>query len=107
MIGRYVYLIGLLLAIVAGLIPAVAGYAFLPLILVILGLIVGFLNIAGKDVLTLLVSLLALALVGEATLNVIPAIATFLVAILQNIVIFAGAAALVVAIKAVIEVTRA
>lgn len=105
--GKYAYLLGLILAIVAGLIPAVAGYAHMALILVILGLVVGFLNIAEKNVATLLLSLLALTLVGNATLSVIPAVNIYLIAILQNIIFFAGAAAFVVAIKAVLTTTKA
>jgi hypothetical protein len=107
MVGKYAYIIGLLLAIVAGLVAAVAGYAYTPLILVILGLVVGFLNVADKNVTVLLLSLLALTLVGNATLNVIPAVNTYLIAMLGNIVLFAGAAAFVVAIKAVLATTKA
>lgn len=107
MVGRYAYLIGLILAIVAGLVGAVAGFAYTALILVILGLIVGFLNVAEKDIVPLLLGLLALALVGNATLNVIPAVNAYLIAVLQNIVLFAGAAAFVVAIKAVLMTTKA
>jgi hypothetical protein len=107
MIGRYAYIVGLLLAVVAGLVPAIAGYTYLALILVVLGLIVGFLNILEKNVVTLLLGLLALTIVGNATLSVIPAINIYLVAILQNIIIFAGAAAFVVAIKAVLTTTKA
>ena len=106
-IGKYAYIIGLLLAIVAGLVAAVAGYAYTPLILVVLGLIVGFMNVSEKNVLTLLIALLALALVGGATLSTIPVIGAFLIAILNNVVLFAGAAALVVALKAVLQVTKA
>jgi hypothetical protein len=107
MIGKYAYIIGLLLAIVAGLVAAVQAYAYTPLILVVLGLIVGFLNVADKNVVTLLLSLLALAMVGNATLNVIPAVNMYLIAILGNIVLFAGAAAFVIAIKAVLTTTKA
>lgn len=107
MIGKYAYIIGLLLAVVAGLVAAVAGYAYTPLILVVLGLVVGFLNVADKNVSVLLLSLLALAMVGNSTLDVIPAVNAFLVAILANIVAFAGAAAFVVAIKAVLASTKA
>jgi len=107
MIGRYAYILGLILAVIAGVVPAVAGYAYTGLILVILGLIVGFINIAGKDVMALLLGLLALTVVGNATLAVIPAVNMYLIAILQNIVFFAGAAAFVVAIKAVLTTTKA
>ena len=67
----------------------------------------GFLNISQKDTVPVLLGLLALALVGNTTLSVIPTINVYLVAILQNIIIFAGAAAFVVAIKAVLTKTKA
>jgi len=107
LVGKYAYLIGLLLAVVAGLVAVVAEYAYTPLVLVVLGLVVGYLNVTEKNTVLLLLSLLALAMVGNATLNVIPAISSYLVAILSNIVLFAGAAAFVVAIKAVLATTKA
>ena len=106
MVGKYAYVIGLLLAIVAGLVLAVQGYAYTPLILVVLGLVVGFVNVSEKNVLTLIVGLLGLALVGNMVLATIPTISGYLIAILDNIVLFAGAAALVVALKAVLQVTK-
>ena len=106
MVGKASFIVGLLLAVVAGVIPAVAGYAYTVLILVALGVIVGFLNIAERNVLKLLVAIIALIAVGSATVSVIPAIATYLGAILQNFVAFVGAAGFVVAIKAVLEVSN-
>lgn len=105
--GKYAYILGLILVVIAGLVPAVAGYAYMGLILVVLGLIVGFMNVAEKNVVTLLLSLLTLALVGNATLSFIPAVNIYLINILQNIVLFAGAAAFVVALKAVLSTTKA
>lgn len=107
MIGKYAFIIGLLLAIVAGVVPAIAGYAYLPLIIVLLGLIVGFLNIAEKNITTLLLGIVALSIVGATTVNVIPAISTNLQNILNTFVIFVGAAGFVVAIKAILQVSKA
>ena len=59
-----------------------------------------------KDVLKLLVAIIALLLVGGATIDVIPSLNTYLRAILENFVLFVGAAGLVVAIKAIIESTK-
>jgi hypothetical protein len=73
---------------------------------VILGLVVGFLNVAEKNVVKLLVAIIALLAVGTATVNVIPALDVYLVNILQNFVAFVGAAGLVVAVKAVVETTK-
>jgi len=105
-IGKWAFIIGLALAIIAGLIQGIYTIPSLALILVILGLIVGFLNITEKNTVKLLVAIIALMAVGSFTISVIPAITDYLAAILANIVIFAGAAGLVVAIKAIIEPTK-
>ena len=107
MVGKYSYLVGLVLAIIAGLIGAIASFAYTGLILVILGLIVGFLNVTEKDVVPLLLGLLTLIMVGNATLSVIPAVNTYLVAVLGYVILFAGAAAFVVSIKAILTTTKA
>ena len=106
MVGKVAFIVGLLLAIVAGIIPSVAGFAYTALILVILGLVVGFLNVAEKNVVKLLVAIVALGVVGAAALSVIPALDVYLVAILNNFLVFVGAAGLVVAVKAVVETTK-
>jgi hypothetical protein len=105
-IGKWAFIIGLALVIIAGLIEGIYTVPSLALILVILGLIVGFLNINEKDTIKLLLAVIALALTGSATAMVVPAIYTYLQSILENLLVFSGAAALVVAIKAIIEVTK-
>ncbi|MFA7707969.1 MAG: hypothetical protein WCX73_03395 [Candidatus Pacearchaeota archaeon] len=106
LIGRWAFIIGLVLAIIAGLIQDIYTIPSLTLILVILGVIIGFLNIEEKDTVKLLVAIIALMGVGGLTLSVIPTISSYLEAILTNIVIFASGAGLIVAIKAIIEVTK-
>lgn len=104
-LGKWAFLIGLALAIIAGVIPA-NTIPSLTLILVILGLIVGFLNIAKSDTVKLLVAIIALMAVGSFTISVIPAISGYLEAMLANIVVLAGAAGFVVAIKAIVETSK-
>jgi len=107
--GKWAFLIGLFGAIIAGLIielDILAKIPYLTLILVILGLIVGFLNITEKNVIKLLVAIIALISVGSITIAQIPAITTYLTAILQNIITFSAAVGLVVAIKAIYETSR-
>jgi hypothetical protein len=107
MIGKWAFIIGLALAILAALLVSVVTIPNLALILVILGLIVGFLNIAEKDTVKLLVAIIALTVIGAAAIAVIPAINTYLLDILTNIITLAGAAGLVVAVKAIYETGRA
>ena len=107
-IGKWAFLIGLIVVVVAGLIEEAGIYTVpqLTLILVVLGLIVGFLNITEKNVVKLLVAIIALISVGGAAVAAIPAINAYLAAILANIIAFAGAAGLVVAVKAIYEVGK-
>jgi hypothetical protein len=105
LVGKWAFIIGLALAIIAGIIPS--SIPNLALILIVLGLIVGFLNITEKDTVKLLVAIIALMAVGGITLAEIPVVQDYLVDILKNILIFASAAGLVVAIKAIYETGRA
>jgi len=108
-IGKWAFIIGLIIAILAGLLEVAGVYTIpqLALILVILGLIVGFLNIVEKDTVKLLVAIIALMAVGTAAVTTIPAINTYLDAMIQNIIALAGAAGLVVAVKAIYETGQA
>ena len=104
-VGKWAFLIGLIIAVLAGIVEAADIYIVpqLTLILVVLGLVVGFLNITEKNVIKLLVAIIALTSVGGAAVAAIPAINTYLLAMLANIIAFAGAAGLVVAVKAIYE----
>jgi hypothetical protein len=76
------------------------------LILVVLGLIVGFINIGVKETHDFLVAVIALLLAGTAGLGNLPAIGTYIGAILTNITTFVAPAAVIVALKAVWELAR-
>ena len=104
-VGKWAFIIGLALAIIAGIIPT--QIPNLALILILFGLVVGFLNIAEKDTVKLLVAIIALMAVGGITLAEIPMVQNYLVNILKNMLVFASAAGLVVAIKAIYETGRA
>ncbi len=106
-IGSWAFILGVLIAVVGG---AVGGYAvayapWITLVLVILGLVVGFLNISQKEANDFLIAAIALSLVGvganAAQLSTIPAIGSVVQAIVVNIAVFVAPAALVVALKAV------
>ena len=107
LIGKWAFLIGLIIAIIAGFIT---GYAALvALVLFVLGLIVGFLNIAEKDSTKFLVATIALLTGGIASLGAISmlgVVITYVNAIIGNFVAFVSAASLVVAIKAVFETSQ-
>ena len=97
-IGTWAFVIGLILAVIAGLIPTLQTQSVI-LALVVLGLIVGFLNVTEKETTEFLVATIALMLVGSA--GAIPVLGLMILSILSNIVAFVAPAALVVALKAI------
>ncbi len=115
-IGGYAFLLGVIIAVIAGLAAGMlsttqAGYV--ALVLVILGLIVGFLNIKDKQITNFLVAAIALMVLGIATgdvatggLAVIDKLyaGKFLVSIVANIAVFVAPAALIVALKEVYNI---
>ncbi|MFH1391059.1 MAG: hypothetical protein ABIH20_01980 [Candidatus Diapherotrites archaeon] len=109
-LGSYAFLVGAAIAIIVGLLVAGgqqsllgAAAAYVPLVLVILGAIVGFLNVKDKHVNEFLISAIALIVLSATAggLAEIPAIGIYLAAIVQNIAIFVAPAALIVALKAI------
>ncbi len=106
-LGNWAFILGVLIAIVAGLAAgAVSAYAgWVALALVVLGLIVGFLNIGSKEINDFLIAAIALSMLAmsAAGLGYIPYIGSYLVAMVQNIAAFVAPAALVVALKAIYE----
>ena len=107
LIGKWAFLVGLLVAVIASFIT---GYATtVALVLFILGLIVGFLNISEKDSNKFLLATIALLTGGIASMSAIVMfgiVSTYLNAIIGNFVAFVSAAALVVAIKAILETSK-
>jgi len=105
-VGHYSFVVGILIAIVAGLFPkAISSTA---LLLVLLGLVVGLLNIRARETTEFLVACIALLVAGGAGLNVITwaNVGIYLQAVVANITVFVAPAAVVVSIKAVIELAE-
>ena len=109
-LGSWAFILGVLIAIVAGLAlgAGVLGDLgqYVAIILVILGLVVGFLNIGAKEVTDFLIAAIALVAVGAANLATIPAIGTYLASMLSYVAAFVAPAALVVALKAIYAMGR-
>lgn len=103
-IGRWAYVAGLILSVVLGW-YAVSGATT---ILIILGLVVGFLNIGEKESTSFLVAVIALMLVGLAGTSSIAVAGTgdTLVKMFDAFVSFSAAAALVVGIKQVVSLAK-
>jgi len=102
-LGHWAFIVGIVIAIIAGLVPAWQTPT-ITWVLVILGLIVGLLNITAKETVEFLVAAVALMLIGSA--GAIPALGTIVLSILANIVAFVAPAALIVALKSIYELAR-
>jgi len=103
-VGSYAFIIGVILAIILGLFGTYITtevQTYVIYLLIILGLIVGFLNIAEKQSFDFLIAAIALLAVGGAGLELLPTIGLYLGAILTNIAVFVAPAAVIVALKAI------
>ncbi|MBT4870872.1 MAG: hypothetical protein HON47_04820 [Candidatus Diapherotrites archaeon] len=120
-VGSYAFLLGVIIALIAGIIQVAVGLdavvaSWLALILVILGLIVGFLNIKDKHVTDFLIATIAVAMIGLIALNpavqaapvdmIAAPIVALINAIVGNIVTLVAPAALIVGVKQIIALTK-
>jgi hypothetical protein len=104
-LGHYSFIAGLIIAIVVALVPQLRGDVAV-WIMVILGIIVGFLNITSKETTPFLVATVALIIASSASALSLAAIWTGLTAMLGNVIIFVAPAAIVVAVKSVFELAE-
>lgn len=99
-IGRYSFILGVIIAILV----AFAGVEYaesITMLLVILGIIIGFLNITEKEVYNFLIAAIALLLTGAAGLGELLVVGEYLGPILTNISTLIAPAVVIVALKAV------
>ncbi len=111
LLGGFAFLSGAAIAVVIGVINPEHASTLLSSLLILLGLVVGFLNITTKERQAFLfatVSLVVVSFFGGAVLGDVAVIGSYLEAILRAILTFVIPATLVVAIKAVysLEETR-
>ena len=98
-IGRLAFILGVIIAIAAGLGVSVPQ---VPLVLAILGLVVGFLNVGGRESNNFLIAGIALS-ASAGSLAVLPEVGSYVTAIAGNVAVFVGPALLVVALKSLIS----
>jgi len=103
--GNWAFIIGVILAIVMGLFGGfIPEYVeTITYIMIVLGLLVGFYNIAHKEAVNFLIAAIALLAVGGAGLEMLPVIGVWLGGVLTQIAVFVAPAAVLVALKAVYE----
>ncbi len=105
--GDLAFVVGVLIALVAGIASSfvIAYTGAILLALVILGAVVGLLNVKESEVTAFLVAAIALMIAGTANLEaintLISPLGTILGSIFSNIAVFVAPAALIISVKAV------
>ena len=94
-ISHWIFLVGVAMAIVLGIL--LPDSAMIASVLVIIGLVVGLMNITSKEVLPFLLATIALT-VSAKSFQLIPFFGTYLKFILDYVVILVAPAAVVVAL---------
>jgi hypothetical protein len=111
-IGQWSFILGVAIAVLVGIF---GGAGWVSVVLIILGVIVGVLNISDKEVYDFLIAAIALLVTGAAGLDRIPTLylgamafplGNWLGAIFLNISTFVAPAAIIVALKAVYELGK-
>ena len=100
--GKWAFIVGFVICIVAGLLIAAPWMYW---VLAILGLIVGFMNVTASETKGFLLAAIGLML-SATSVVAIPMIGVAVTAVLYNIVTFISAAVLVVALKSLFEIAR-
>ncbi len=99
-IGQYLFALGALIALVNGFMPGVVPSV--GLILVVVGLVVGFMNISAGETHNFLLAAVAMIVAGGVgNLGSIPMVGTMLASIFWGFAAMMAPAALVVAVKSV------
>jgi len=110
-IGKWAFLIGVLLSLLSAFLTGIVTFATLVLILFLLGLLVGFLNVSRKNSVTFLMGVLVLLVIGVGGISALSQLRldwlyNYLITALGSFIAFVGAAGLVVAIKAILDTTE-
>lgn len=108
-VGEWSFIGGVILAILIGIVPSVfVAYSDLVAwVLIILGILVGLLNIKEKETQQFLLAAVALLITGGAAgLQNLPVVGNYIGPILINIATFVAPAAVIVALKAVYEIAK-
>lgn len=105
-IGGFAFILGIIISIIFALIPGLDAVTWVPFVLLILGIIVGLLNIEDKDLELFLIAAIVLIATSATPLNTLPVIGSLLNRIVINFVTFVSPAALIVSIVAIIKVAN-
>jgi len=112
--GKYVFLLGIAVAVIAGLVAATgkleaAWVGYITLALVLMGIIVGFLNIQPGERQAFLIAAIALSMLGLAAfvqLSILD-VGAYITNVLSNVVIFVAPAAAIAALYEIYDLAKA
>ena len=103
--GAFSFLAGILIAIIFGIIPSLRNLTWVTVVLMILGVLVGLLNVEDRNISLFLLAAIALVAMST-TLNSMPIIGDMIRSMIVNLVQFVGPAALIVSIVAIVRVSN-
>ncbi len=101
-VGKYAFIAGLIICVLAGF---GLEASWVPWVLAVLGLVVGVLNIAEKEVQGFLLAAIGLIMSASA-IAILPFVGGVLVTILAYLIVFIAPAVLVVALKSLLATAR-
>lgn len=113
-VGSWAFLLGLVIAVLSALVSLDIGVGnLITLLLVIIGIVVGLLNVTDKEVVPFLVATIAfMASVGGLGPLVLALggasgfVGFFVAKLLSNVAVFVAPAAAIVAIKAIYDISK-
>jgi len=114
-LGALAFFVGMFIAVICGAVPDWRDSGVVVLILVILGIIVGVFNITGKEIIPFLIAAIALVVVGGISggsfaaldhIEAIDGLGRALDAIVGLIAVFMVPAAVINAVRVVVELAR-
>jgi hypothetical protein len=103
-VGSWAFIIGVIIAIIVGIFSGGVGSPVTTTVLIVLGLIVGFLNVTGRETTPFLLAALSLVLVSRFGGDVLGGVATigpYIQGTLGALMTFVVPATIIVALKAI------
>ncbi|MBI2574745.1 hypothetical protein HYV82_02575 [Candidatus Woesearchaeota archaeon] len=104
-IGSWAFILGVIIAVVAGVLQAQSETPspMLTSLLIVLGLVVGFLNVTGKETTPFLLATVSLVIVsmGGDVLGKVATVGPYISGVLGSIMTFVVPATIIVALKAI------
>jgi hypothetical protein len=107
-VGSWAFILGVIIAVIVGVFGGVTGKDWVVGALLVLGLVVGFLNVTGRETTPFLLAAVSLVIVSglggdmfNASLTSAGMVGTYLKDILSSLMVFVIPATIVVALKAI------